>query len=99
MGAGDVPLWHGLRTDTNTEDWRNLVNDKASAAVRGLSGRVLKRLGDGVMALFGYPSAQENDAEGVVRATLAIQRALSKINATNAKKGAPDLSARVGLEA
>jgi class 3 adenylate cyclase len=52
---------------------------------------VLKRLGDGVMALFGYPSAQENDAERAVRAALAIQRAFSEINARNANKGGPDL--------
>ena len=40
-------------------------------------GHVLKKLGDGLMALFGYPHAQENDAERAVRAALAIQRALS----------------------
>jgi class 3 adenylate cyclase len=43
------------------EDWRNLVNaylDEASEAVVGLGGHVLKRLGDGLMALFGYPRAQ-----------------------------------------
>ena len=45
------------------EDWRNLVNaylDEATKAVTGLGGHVLKRLGDGLMALFGYPQAQEN---------------------------------------
>ena len=50
----------------DAEDWRNLVNaylDEASKAVTGLGGHVLKRLGDGLMALFGYPQAQENDAE------------------------------------
>ena len=64
----------------------------------GLGGHVLKRLGDGLMALFGYPTAQENDAERAVRAALAIQRALSEINARNAVKGAPELLARIGLE-
>ena len=59
---------------------------------------VLKRLGDGPMALFGYPHAQENDAERAVRAALAIQRALGDMNARNAGKGAPQLSARIGLE-
>jgi predicted ATPase len=34
-----------------------------------------------------------------VRAALAIQRALAEINARNAGKGAPQLSARIGLEA
>jgi predicted ATPase len=50
------------------------------------------------MALFGYPQAQENDAERAVRAALAIQRALAELNARNAGKGAPELSARIGLE-
>jgi hypothetical protein len=35
--------------------------DEASAAVTRLGGHVLKRLGDGLMALFGYPQAQENE--------------------------------------
>src|SRR5271166_4146681 len=51
-----------LAAKLDAEDWRNLVNaylDQASAAVTGLGGHVLKRLGDGLMALFGYPSAQE----------------------------------------
>ena len=85
----------------DAEDWRNLVNaylDEASAAVTGLGGHVLKKLGDGLMALFGYPHAQENDAERAVRAALAIQRALVEINARNASKGAPELSARIGLD-
>ena len=90
-----------LAAKLDAEDWRSLVNaylDEASRAVTGLGGHVLKRLGDGLMALFGYPIAQENDAERAVRAALAIQRALSEINARSAAKGAPQLSARIGLE-
>jgi class 3 adenylate cyclase len=33
-----------------------------------MGGKVAKKLGDGLMALFGYPVAQENDAERAVRA-------------------------------
>ena len=90
-----------LAAKLDAEDWRNLVNaylDEASAAVTNLGGHVLKKLGDGLMALFGYPQAQENDAERAVRAALAIQRALSDLNARNARSGAPELSARIGLE-
>ena len=90
-----------LAAKLDAEDWRNLVNaylDEATKAVTGLGGHVLKRLGDGLMALFGYPHAQENDAERAVRAALAIQRALVEINTRNASKGAPELSARIGLD-
>jgi class 3 adenylate cyclase len=59
--------------------------------VTGLGGHVLKRLGDGLIALFGYPQAQENDAERAVRAALAIQHALAGINSRNSAKNAPEL--------
>jgi class 3 adenylate cyclase/predicted ATPase len=90
-----------LAARLDAEDWRNLVGsylDEASAAVTGLGGHVLKKLGDGLMALFGYPQAQENDAERAVRAALAIQRALADLNAKNAGTRAPQLIARIGLE-
>ena len=90
-----------LAAKLDAEDWRNLVNaylDQASAAVTDFGGHVLKKLGDGLMALFGYPKAQENDAERAVRAALAIQRALGELNARNAGKGAPALAARIGIE-
>ena len=90
-----------LAAKLDAEDWRNLVNaylDEASTAVTGFGGHVLKKLGDGLMALFGYPHAQENDAERAVRAALAIQRALADLNARNPGKGAPELSARIGLD-
>ena len=80
---------------------RNLVGsylEEASNAVTGLGGHVLKKLGDGLMAFFGYPQAQENDAERAVRAALAIQRALADLNTRNARSDAPDLSARIGVE-
>ena len=89
-----------LAAKFDAEDWRNLVNaylDEASGTVTGLGGHVLKKLGDGLMALFGYPQAQENDAERAVRAALAIQRALLT-RARSARSGAPELSARIGIE-
>ena len=90
-----------LAAKLDAEDWRNVVNaylDEASEAVTGLGGHVLKKLGDGLMALFGYPYAQENDAERAVGAALAIQRALAGLNARNARSDAPQLSARIGIE-
>ena len=53
----------------DAEEWRDLVEtylDVASTAVTEMGGYVAKKLGDGLMALFGYPVAQENDAERAV---------------------------------
>jgi class 3 adenylate cyclase len=72
--------------------------DESSRAVMGFGGHVLKKLGDGLMALFGYPHAEENDAERAVRAALAIQLAIEGLNARNAEGGSPALSARIGLD-
>src|SRR5271166_1704417 len=91
----------GLAAKLDAEAWRNLVNaylDEASACVTGLGGHVLKKLGDGLMAIFGYPRAEENDAERALRAALAIQRALADLNARNRRDGAIELAARIGLD-
>ena len=82
----------------DAEDWRDLVGtylDAASGAVKEMGGHVAMRLGDGLMVLFGYPVAQENDAERAARAALSIQRALAEVNRKNAVFGKPALNARI----
>jgi len=91
----------GISAQLDAEEWRDLVNaylDAASAAVTDMGGHVAKKLGDGILALFGYPVAHENDAERAARAALSIQRALVELNAKNAGTGKPKLQARIGLE-
>ena len=95
--VGSTSISAGL----DAEDWRDLVGsylNAASAAVTEMGGLVAKKLGDGLMALFGYPVAQENDAERAVRAALSIQRALAEVNQRNAGSGKPALKARIGIE-
>jgi class 3 adenylate cyclase len=91
----------GISAQLDAEEWRDLVGaylDAASAAVTEMGGHVAKKLGDGLMALFGYPVAQENDSERAVRAALSIQRALAELNRKNAGTGKSVLTARIGLE-
>jgi hypothetical protein len=38
------------------------------------NGEIAEKRGDGLMALYGYRIAQENDRERAVRSALAIQR-------------------------
>jgi class 3 adenylate cyclase len=95
--VGSTSISAGL----DAEDWRDLVGsyvDAASAAVTEMGGHVAKKLGDGLMALFGYPVAQENDPERAARAALSIQRALAEVNRKNAGSGKPTLNARIGIE-
>ena len=91
----------GIAARLDAEEWRDLVGaylDVASAAVTDTGGHVAKKLGDGLLALFGYPVAQENDSERAARAALSIQRALAELNRKNAGTGKPELKARIGLE-
>ena len=91
----------GISARLDAEEWRDLVGaylDAASAAVTEMGGHVAKKLGDGLLALFGYPVAQENDSERAARAALSIQRALNELNRKNAGTGKPELTARIGLE-
>jgi class 3 adenylate cyclase/predicted ATPase len=91
----------GIAAKLDAEEWRDLVGgylNAASAAVAEMGGHVAKKLGDGLLALFGYPVAQENDTERAVRAALSIQRALAELNGKNAGSGKPELVARIGLD-
>jgi class 3 adenylate cyclase len=91
----------GIAARLDAEEWRDLVGaylDAASAAVTEMGGKVAKKLGDGLMALFGYPIAQENDAERAVRAALAIQRSLTELNRKNEGSSRPALAARVAID-
>ncbi len=90
-----------ISAQLDAEEWREFVGaylDAASAAVTEMGGHVAKKLGDGLLALFGYPVAQENDAERAARAALAIQRALADLNRRNAGTVKPQLTARIGLD-
>ena len=54
----------GIAARLDAEEWRDLVKaylDDASAAVMEMGGHVARKIGDGLMALFGYPVAHENE--------------------------------------
>src|SRR5262249_54970657 len=91
----------GIAAKLDAEEWRDVVGayrDAASKAIVEMGGKVGKKLGDGLMALFGYPIAQENDAERAVRAALAIQRSLDELNRKNFDTRKPALAARIAID-
>src|SRR3990172_4836162 len=66
----------------------NLCFERLSAEVQRFGGYVDKVVGDEIMALFGAPRAQEDDAGKAVSAGLAMQRALEELT--------PQLQHRLG---
>src|SRR5262249_15522044 len=79
--VGRTPLWQQL----DAEEWRDVIvqsQQAASAAVGRFGGHLARKLGDGLLIYFGWPTAREDDPERAVRAGLAIVDALGPLNAT-----------------
>ena len=51
-----------------------------AAVIERSGGFVAKYMGDGVLAYFGYPRADEHDAERAVRAGLALVEAVAGLD-------------------
>jgi class 3 adenylate cyclase/predicted ATPase len=83
-----------LSTRMDPEDLRKLISayQKCVAeAVLRYGGFVAKYMGDGVLVYFGYPQAQEDDAERAVRSALDLVAGVAKLK-TDAR-----LQTRVGI--
>src|SRR5205807_3094707 len=67
--------------------------DECRTLIRRYGGTVEKFIGDAVMAVWGTPVAQEDDAERAVRAALDLVQAVAELGH---EVGWPDLKARAG---
>jgi class 3 adenylate cyclase len=65
----------------------------AAAVIERSGGFVAKYMGDGVLAYFGYPRADEHDAEQAVRAGLALVAAVPRLDTAAETR----LQVRVGI--
>ena len=55
--------------------------DAAAGEIARFEGHVAKFMGDGVLAYFGWPRAHEDEAERAVRAALALNAAVGRLQA------------------
>jgi class 3 adenylate cyclase/predicted ATPase len=86
----------------DAEEWRDILADYHRAVaevVTRFGGHVAKNLGDGALVYFGYPHAQENDAERALRAGLALVDAVAAQSRSVTTPNAPKLAVRVGIHA
>src|ERR1700736_456140 len=86
-----------LSQQRDAEDVRDLLSryfDTARTIIARYGGTVEKFIGDAVMAVWGVPTIQENDAELAVRAALELVDAVS---AFGDQVGVPGLRARAGV--
>jgi class 3 adenylate cyclase/tetratricopeptide (TPR) repeat protein len=67
---------------------------RVRAELEAVGGTVEKFIGDAVVALFGAPTAHEDDSDRAVRAALAIRTAIDELNDEDPWL---DLSVRVGV--
>ncbi len=96
---GDVSGFTALVERTDPEEVTAAVNAlwrRVDTTIAEHGGTVDKHIGDAVMALFGAPTAREDDAERAVRAALAIQAALRDVTA-GAGWAQSELRMRIGL--
>ncbi len=87
-----------LAAQLDPEEWRATVagyQRAASEAITRLGGEVVRYVGDGIMAFFGYPVAHDNDAERAARAGLAILDAIAQLNQ---RPGYTKLAVRIGID-
>jgi class 3 adenylate cyclase/predicted ATPase len=80
----DAEVMHGLLAE---------YHRACAEVIEQCGGYVAQFLGDGVLAYFGFPRAYEDNAPRAVRAGLAIQEALQRLNADRPRV----LRARVGI--
>jgi class 3 adenylate cyclase/predicted ATPase len=86
-----------LSESRDAEEVRELLSgyfETARQVIERYGGTVEKFIGDAVMAVWGTPTATEDDAERAVRAGLDLVAAVAALGET---AGAPDLRARAGV--
>ncbi|HET9840779.1 MAG TPA: adenylate/guanylate cyclase domain-containing protein, partial [Nocardioides sp.] len=94
---GDLVGFTTLSESRDQEDVRELLSryfEECSRIVARYGGTVEKFIGDAVMAVWGVPTTNEDDAERSVRAGLEL---VAAVTALGSEVGVPELAMRVGI--
>ncbi len=89
-----------LSTRVEPETYRLLVGryrDLVLSIVDRFEGHIGSTKGDGLLAVFGYPTAHDNDVRRAVQAGLEITRAVTHLSQQAQRRFGVDLAVRVGV--
>ncbi|MEJ7623534.1 MAG: adenylate/guanylate cyclase domain-containing protein [Pyrinomonadaceae bacterium] len=96
----DIRGFTSISENENPERVVALLNQYFSAMSEIIfehGGTLDKYIGDGLMALFGAPTATPEDARNAVKAAVAMQQRLVTLKAELSEQGFKDLSVGIGL--
>ena len=105
----DISGYTAISETLDAEEVKEMMNAlwaQLDKAITDYGGTVVAHMGDGVMAVWGAQTAQEDDPERAIRGALAMQEELRKFVATTLKSqfrmkppadGAPTLRMRIGI--
>jgi predicted ATPase/class 3 adenylate cyclase len=71
-----------LATNLELDEWRDVLRGfqiTCTKVVRQFGGTISRYMGDGILVLFGYPHAHEDDAERAVSAALTMVEAVGRL--------------------
>jgi len=96
----DVQGFTALAEQLDFETVSDLLKEiwfKLDQVIEAHGGYIDKHMGDGVLAIWGAPSAGDNDAENAVTAGLALNVAMDEFARESRLPGAGELKMRVGI--
>lgn len=89
-----------MSTELDPEDYRDIIRAYQNActeAIEGRGGFIARYMGDGIVAYFGYPHADEYDPERAIRAGLDIVQRVTALELLPDAARARALHVRVGM--
>ncbi len=96
----DIKGSTALQEDLDPEEARAVIDPALKLmidAVHHYDGYVVQSTGDGIFALFGAPTAQEDHPQRALYAALLMQEGMRRYSARLREAGSPPIEARVGV--